>query len=504
MDAQNVAVAWLAIRPNLPSLGLLPLFNRPPVVATPHAQDGEVGDDVSLQVQAADPDGDAIEFSASGLPPGLAIDPDTGEITGTLASPATHVVTVRATDSSNAFGEAEFVWTVRARLEALPFPAPPTLVGGTVSYTAQTNLPGNFVYQWDFGDGSVSAPSSSPEVSHTYAAPGRYVVTLTVTDPVHGSQDQLQFVQNVTAAATALRPTTSSSILYEAASNRVWVVDPDNDAVRVIDALTQTGLAVIPVCADPRTLAVAGNGQIWVACKDAAAVDRIDPLSLAVVGTVPLPWGSQPHGLVFDPTGASAFVALEASGRILKLDGASGAVLASAEVGRHVRHLAVTADGAWLHATRFVTPLLPNESQGAPQVALGGVALGGELLRLHTATLALDRVTVLEASTGAGQRAVGARDPELPRGAGDLAAGRRAARAVEAGQRAARPRCATASPSGTTRPCARSPRASTPRPAPRSASRGSTTTTRASRAPPRGRRAGPMPSRRWRATGPSP
>ena len=27
-------------------------------------------------------------------------------------------------------GEAEFVWTVRARLEALPFPAPPTLVGG--------------------------------------------------------------------------------------------------------------------------------------------------------------------------------------------------------------------------------------------------------------------------------------------------------------------------------------------------------------------------------------
>ena len=40
-----------------------------------------------------------------------------------------------------------------------------------------------------------------------------------------------------------------------------------------------------------------------------------------------------------------------------------------------------------------------------------------------------------------------------------------------------------ASTSGTTRPCARSPRASTPRPAPRSASRGSTTTTRASRAP---------------------
>jgi sugar lactone lactonase YvrE/mono/diheme cytochrome c family protein len=143
---------------------------------------------------------------------------------------------------------------------------------------------------------------------------------------------------------------------------------------------------------------VAGSGQVWVACKDAAEIDRIDPLSLAVVGTLPLPRGSQPHGLAFDPAGAFAFVALEAAGRILKLDGASGAPLASAEVGRSVRHLAVTADGAWLHATRFVTPLLPNEPQGAPQVEIGGIELGGELLRLDAATLTLDRLTVLGAS----------------------------------------------------------------------------------------------------------
>jgi hypothetical protein len=83
---------------------------------------------------------------------------------------------------------------------------------------------------------------------------------------------------------------------------------------------------------------------------------------------------------------------------VLKLDGASGAQLASAEVGRSVRHLGVTADGAWVHATRFITPPLANEAQGAPQVEIGGIALGGELLRLSAATLALDRVSVLAAS----------------------------------------------------------------------------------------------------------
>jgi DNA-binding beta-propeller fold protein YncE len=393
-----VTVGWLAIHPGVTTLGLLPLFNRPPVVAAPPAQDGEVGDEVSLQVLAADPDGDSIAFSANGLPAGLAIDPDTGEITGTLAGAGIHPVTVTTTDSSNAPGEAEFVWTVRERLEALPFPAPPRLVGATVSYTAQTNLVGAFQYQWDFGDGAVSAPSSSPAASHTFTAPGRYVVTLTVSDPVSGSQDEHQFVQNVTSPPTPLQPTTSTSITYEAARNRVWVVDPDNDAVIVIDALSQTSVAVIPVCDDPRTLALAGNGQIWVACKDEAAIDRIDLLSLAVVATVSLPWGSQPHGLVFDPTGAFAFVALEASGRALKLDGVSAALLASAEVGRHVRHLAVTADGAWLHATRFITPPLPNESQGVPQIEFGDIALSG-LLRLDAATLTLDRVSVLGAST---------------------------------------------------------------------------------------------------------
>lgn len=37
-------------------------------------------------------------------------------------------------------------------------------------------------YTWDFGDGSAPETTASPTISHTYAAPGDYQVTLTVTD----------------------------------------------------------------------------------------------------------------------------------------------------------------------------------------------------------------------------------------------------------------------------------------------------------------------------------
>jgi len=46
-------------------------------------QSGEVGEDASLAVAATNPGGGPLAYFASGLPPGLAIDPATGLISGT-------------------------------------------------------------------------------------------------------------------------------------------------------------------------------------------------------------------------------------------------------------------------------------------------------------------------------------------------------------------------------------------------------------------------------------
>src|SRR5439155_6892044 len=55
-----------------------------PQVLSPGSQTGAEGDAVSLAVAASDPDGDPLAFAAVNLPAGLAIDPATGVISGTV------------------------------------------------------------------------------------------------------------------------------------------------------------------------------------------------------------------------------------------------------------------------------------------------------------------------------------------------------------------------------------------------------------------------------------
>ena len=46
----------------------------------------------------------------------------------------------------------------------------------------------------------------------------------------------------------------------------------------------------------------------------------INPTTLAVSRTIGLPFASQPYGIIAAPTGNAMFVALEGTGRVLKID----------------------------------------------------------------------------------------------------------------------------------------------------------------------------------------
>jgi hypothetical protein len=84
--------------------------------------------------------------------------------------------------------------------------------------------------------------------------------------------------------------------------------------------------------------------------------------------------------------GIAAFVVLEATGNLLKLDPASGAVMATAAVGLNARHVSVGADSARLLVTRFITPALPGEGTARVQTEVAGTKRGGVLI--HQAGLA--------------------------------------------------------------------------------------------------------------------
>ncbi|MEJ2706544.1 MAG: putative Ig domain-containing protein, partial [Anaerolineales bacterium] len=89
--------------------------NRSPIVTNPGNQQNIEAELVDLQIQADDPEGDPLSYVASGLPDGLAIDPQTGLIHGRLSAQSAghHSVQVVVSDGdASQDASIDFIWVV--------------------------------------------------------------------------------------------------------------------------------------------------------------------------------------------------------------------------------------------------------------------------------------------------------------------------------------------------------------------------------------------------------
>ena len=392
----NLAVAWAVPGTSTPVViagqYLSPFLIRSPLLTSPGNQSDLVGSDVSLAIQATDPDGDAITFSASGLPLGLAISAASGVISGTPTTAGVYPVTVTATDGVSTPASVSFSWTITGGLTLTPLSGPPQVNGTSISLTASSTGGTNPIYTWNFGDGSPdSAWSSSPAMTHVFPGPGRYIVTVTAMDDT-GRVVSASFNQAIHAPLTARKPAISGSIAYETRATgnpRVWVINPDNDSVTAFDAVTRAKLAETAVGTAPRALAIAPDGRVWVTNAEAATISILNSTTFAVAQTIALPRGSRPFGVAFDQT--NAWVALEATGRVLRLDGVTGAQTANIDAGLNARHVSVSADEARAYVSRFITPRLAGEETAV----IDTTNQGGEVVVIDTAALAVERTIIL-------------------------------------------------------------------------------------------------------------
>ena len=364
-------------------------LNHVPVVTNPGTQTTVVGTNVTLAIAASDVDGDALSYSATGLPTGLTLNSSTGLISGTPTTAGSSTVNVAVSDGKGGITNVSFGYTVNVPLALGQIISPPQASGVPVTFSAVASGGSNPKYSWQFGDGTAATtPSSTGNVTHTYAQPGRYVVTATVTDDL-GATASSQLVQAVHYPATANAPSVSSAIVYEQntspSQDRVWNVNPDNNTVTVFNSNLSTKLAEIAVGETPQTLAVAPDGQIWVVNQHSANISIVNPNTLQVSLTIPLPPASQPYGLVFDPAGNNAYVSLEALGLLLQLDPITGNETDRLTVGANPRHLSVTSDGTKIFVSQFITPKLPSEETATPSTTgNGGVPLGGEVVAVNS------------------------------------------------------------------------------------------------------------------------
>jgi YVTN family beta-propeller protein len=375
-----------------------------PVLDDPGNQVGQVGVPTSLQLTATDPNGDPIGYGATGLPPGLAIDGVSGLISGVPDTTGVYNVTISASDGINADSQS-FQWSISQSSGTFTLHPPPTpapvIAGTELTFTASASGGTDLQYRWDFDDGTPETPfSTSPSISHVFARPGIYYVTVTAIDA--GGLPQVSTVVVVVhLTLTANRPAISSNIAVEelaGASDRLWVVNQDNDSVSVFNTATNARIAEIPVGLAPRAIAVAPGGEIWVTNKHGASLSVIDSDALAVTRIIALPFASQPFGIAASPTGDAMYVVLEGLGRVLKINSANDAIVDSADVGPNPRHVSVTSNGGLLYVSRFITRPLPGENTADVQTEAGGAFVGGEVAVVSSSSMTVQDIVTLRHS----------------------------------------------------------------------------------------------------------
>jgi DNA-binding beta-propeller fold protein YncE len=226
--------------------------------------------------------------------------------------------------------------------------------GSNVGFSPASVAGSDLEYAWTFGDGTGTAFSPNPNASHRYAGPGHYPVMLRVRSAtINGSCSSSQTIHT---PPTANAPRATGTIAFDAARNRVWVVNSDANTVTAINAADNTRRLEQAVGTNPQTLAFAPDGRLWVANQGSANLSVLHPDTGALLQTIALPPGSRPFGVVFNPLGTAAFVTLQGTGTLLKLDPGTGAIQATLAVGPQPRGIAVTADSSRVFVSRFISP----------------------------------------------------------------------------------------------------------------------------------------------------
>jgi hypothetical protein len=102
VDKEGALVALKVIFRDAPDVEVSLSVNRPPILTGSGDHASAEGEDILLEIDAVEPDGDALIYSATGLPSGFVLDAATGILTGTPPCTAAglDLITLSVTDGT--------------------------------------------------------------------------------------------------------------------------------------------------------------------------------------------------------------------------------------------------------------------------------------------------------------------------------------------------------------------------------------------------------------------
>ena len=305
------------------SAAAVTVVNTPPTFSQNLGdQTDDEGDVIDLSAGATDADGDALTYEASGLPTGLAIDPATGHISGTVASgasagsPYNVAITVRegaVPDATDAF-----TWTI-------PVPPPPNQppvvtsvsidqAGPRTNVTLTTTVVASdpegadltYAYQWS-RNGTDITNATGPSLALSVAGNGDKGDTIGVRVTVSDGSNNTGPVSAAAVTVVNTPPTFSqnlanrTSVEGNAISLSATASDADNDT-RIYGATgLPAGLSInIATGLISGTIAAgAATGSpyaVSITVNDGAPPNVVDTFTWTV--TAPNPPPAAPTGLV--------------------------------------------------------------------------------------------------------------------------------------------------------------------------------------------------------------
>ena len=360
------AIAALAVPPTGP-------INTAPVLTNPGNKTTTQNTPVSLSVQASDADNNALSFSATGLPTGLAIGAANGVITGSPTVAGTFAVTVTVTDSQGASDSEAFTWvvTVATGGNSLGIISPGLVkntVGQPASLQLQAGNVANLTFTVEGLPPGLTFNAQTGLVSGTPTATGAYAVTV-IAQTAFNNRDIEAFTWHIVGAPVAAATAAGGhSTTLVVSGTTVWAVNPDHNSVTAVNT-TNNSITQVPVGKAPWSLALSPlANELWVVNKGASSISVVSLASQTVIQTIALPAFSQPHGIVFGSDGF-AYVALEATSKLLKINAQTDAVVGTLSLVGRLRHLGISGDGQTVYVSRFVSAPVPGETGDAPNLA---------------------------------------------------------------------------------------------------------------------------------------